>query len=215
VKCNSKARFGALLRRPPAVESRRYADTRISLRATYVRGRVAGVRQRAGVQGLKAVVHLGNDDQSRARARQRTYYPWAEHGNAFLSNARSAKMNSLSLGRSSIAARIVVIAGLFAVLLSGCADLFGPKERVVMMDVAPQRVSCMGVGPQECLRVRQHPETAWTLFYGGIEGFQFEEGFEYTIRVAVRRVRNPPVDGSSLAYRLLQVVRKVPAEEES
>jgi hypothetical protein len=84
-------------------------------------------------------------------------------------------------------------------------------KQIVEMDVAPQRVSCVGVGPQECLRVRQHPDTAWTLFYDGIEGFQFEAGFEYTLRVAVRPVPNPPADGSTLAYRLLAILRKVPA----
>lgn len=78
------------------------------------------------------------------------------------------------------------------------------------MDVAPARVACVGVGPQECLRVRQHPNAAWTLLYDGIEGFTFEAGFEYTLRVAIRSVNNPPADGSSLAYRLLTVLRKAP-----
>jgi hypothetical protein len=79
------------------------------------------------------------------------------------------------------------------------------------MDVGPHRVPCVGVAPQTCLRVREHPDTAWTLFYNAIDGFQFEEGFEQTIRVGVRAVRNPPADGSSLAYRLIAVLRKVPA----
>ena len=95
--------------------------------------------------------------------------------------------------------------------ITGCSDLFGPTDRVVVMDIAPQRVPCVGAGPMQCLSVRQHPDTAWTLFYDGIEGFSFEPGYEYTIRVAVRTVTNPPADGSSLAYRLLALIRKVPA----
>src|SRR5688572_5570168 len=84
---------------------------------------------------------------------------------------------------------------LLLVVASACSDLFGPTERVVTMDVAPQRVACVGEGPQECLRIRQHPDTGWTLFYGSIEGFQFVAGFEYTIRVATRTIANPPQDG--------------------
>jgi hypothetical protein len=94
-----------------------------------------------------------------------------------------------------------------AALMAGCA-VTGPSERVVLMDVAAEPVACVGVGPQQCLRVREHPDTGWTLFYSGIEGFSHERGFEYTLRVAVRAVIDPPADGSSSAYRLVAVLRK-------
>lgn len=81
---------------------------------------------------------------------------------------------------------------------------------VVVMDIASQCVPCTGVFQQECFRVRQHPDTAWTLFYDSIDGFAFEAGFEYTLRVRVRTVPDPPADGSSLAYQLLLVLRKAP-----
>src|SRR2546421_10766693 len=99
--------------------------------------------------------------------------------------------------------------------ITACSDLFGPKERVVVMDIAPQRVPCVGVGPMQCLSVRERPDTAWTLLYDGIEGFSFEPGYQYTIRVAVRTVHNPPADGSSLAYRLLALIQKVPGQQAS
>src|SRR2546430_8240294 len=92
--------------------------------------------------------------------------------------------------------------------ITACSDLFGPTERVVVMDIAPQRVPCVGVGPMQCLSVREHPDTAWTLLYDGIEGFSFEPGYQYTIRVAVRTGNNPPADPSSLAYRLLALIKK-------
>lgn len=62
--------------------------------------------------------------------------------------------------------------------------------------------------------MREHPDTVWTAFYDPIEGFNFESGFNYTIRVRVREIRNPPQDGSSLAYHLLNILKKVPAEGE-
>jgi hypothetical protein len=110
-----------------------------------------------------------------------------------------------------LARRSVVVA---AFVGSACGDLVAPVERVVVMDVAPQRVSCQGVAPQECLRVREHPDTAWALFYQSIDGFEFEPGFDYTLRVAVRAIRNPPQDGSSLEYRLLAILRKEPSNLE-
>jgi hypothetical protein len=98
---------------------------------------------------------------------------------------------------------------LIGAALTAC-DVSGPSERIAVMDIASQRVPCVGVGPQACFLVRQHPDTAWNLFYDGIEGFDFEPGFEYTVRVAIRHVDNPPADGSSLAYRLLAILRKAP-----
>ena len=115
-------------------------------------------------------------------------------------------LRTLSRSSRSRALWILALTGITA-----CSDLFGPRERVVVMDIAPQRVPCVGVGPMQCLSVREHPDTAWTLLFDGIEGFSFEPGYQYTIRVAVRTVNNPPADGSSVAYRLLALITKVPA----
>jgi hypothetical protein len=101
------------------------------------------------------------------------------------------------------------VMGVCAGLIVAC-DAFGPSERIAVLDIAPEQVACVGVSQQTCLRVRERPDTAWTLFYFGIEGFTFEPGFEYTLRVAIRTVKNPPADGSSLAYRLLETMRKAP-----
>ena len=70
---------------------------------------------------------------------------------------------------------------------------------------------CIGIGPQECLQVREQSDAPWQLFYGHIEGFAYEPGFRYVLRVAVSPVPDPPADGSSLAYRLLRVVSRTPA----
>ncbi len=53
------------------------------------------------------------------------------------------------------------------------------------------------------------PATAWQLFYDPIDGFAYEPGYEYVLRVAERNVPNPPADGSSVAYRLVRIVSKV------
>ena len=42
-----------------------------------------------------------------------------------------------------------------------------------------------------------------------IEGFDYEEGFEYEIKVRVKSVKNPPMGGSSRTMSLIKVVSKV------
>ncbi|HYR10017.1 MAG TPA: DUF4377 domain-containing protein [Longimicrobium sp.] len=72
-------------------------------------------------------------------------------------------------------------------------------------------VDCEGAGPQKCLQVRRAPAEDWELFYGQIDGFDFEPGFTYELRVDVVPAANVPADASSLQYRLSEVVNKTPA----
>jgi len=81
---------------------------------------------------------------------------------------------------------------------------------IVTMYVGPELVDCTGVAPQQCMQVKQDPSAEYTLFYGQIEGFTFEPGYEYELQVRVENVENPPADGSSLKYTLIEVVSQTP-----
>ena len=70
----------------------------------------------------------------------------------------------------------------------------------------------MGVGPMECMQVKEDPDGDYTFFYQQIEGFEFEPGYEYELLVQVDQVENPPADGSSLKYTLIEVVSKTPVD---
>jgi heat shock protein HslJ len=79
--------------------------------------------------------------------------------------------------------------------------------------VGAEQVDCVGVGPQKCLLIREDPNAEWSYFYDAIEGFEWEAGFEYELRVNISEVENPPADGSSLRYELIEVVNKTAVNE--
>lgn len=81
---------------------------------------------------------------------------------------------------------------------------------VVRMWIEPELVECVGVGPMECMQVAYSDGGPTELFYDSIEGFTFTEGTAYVIDVQVTPVADPPADGSSLAYSLLEVVSEQP-----
>jgi hypothetical protein len=85
------------------------------------------------------------------------------------------------------------------------------QEEILVLEVAPDSVPCVGEMVGHCIQVRSPGEEAWRKFYDPIEGFEHEVGFHYTLRVARRDVPNPPADGSAYAYRLLGVISKEPA----
>lgn len=86
------------------------------------------------------------------------------------------------------------------------------NEQIVTLYVGPEEVECTGVAPQTCLQVKLSPDEEYGLFYDTINGFEFEPGFEYVLQVQVEQIENPPADGSSLQYTLIQVVSKTPAD---
>jgi len=74
--------------------------------------------------------------------------------------------------------------------------------------VADQKVDCEGEGPMKCLRVRDTEAGEWRLLYQSIEGFTHEAGHAYELRVSEKGRKDPPADGSSVRYVLVEIVSK-------
>lgn len=86
------------------------------------------------------------------------------------------------------------------------------KGPIKTLFVKEALVDCEGEGPMKCMQVRESDKADWTLFYGKIEGFNYEESYRYEIRVEVTSRGNSPADSSSLRYRLVEVVSKKKVE---
>lgn len=99
-----------------------------------------------------------------------------------------------------------------ALLFTVCGAPGPASQEILTLEVAPRTVECTGEAPQRCLLVREGADDEWTAFYDRIEGFTYEEGFHYRIRVQRRRIPNPAADASSFEHRLLEVVSQTPAD---
>jgi len=84
----------------------------------------------------------------------------------------------------------------------GLEPLFETK----ILYVDSKLVDCVGVGPQQCMLVRENSDSDWKMFYDNIEGFDYQEGTQYKIEVIITDVENPPADASSLKYTLVTVL---------
>jgi len=109
---------------------------------------------------------------------------------------------------------VLLLIFLSLIVLSACNVPFsGSEEKTVY--VGPKMVECTGESPQMCLLVKENPNDEYTYFYDQIEGFDYEEGYEYVIRVKEETVDNPPAGGSSIRWILIDVVSKTPVSEAS
>lgn len=99
-------------------------------------------------------------------------------------------------------------------LLILLAITFGCKpnsnEDTLIMEVNSLKVPCEGVGKQSCLQVKYEDDNDWQSFYSRIEGFDYEQGYIYKLKI-IKRARdkeNMPMDVSSFTYRLKSILKK-------
>ena len=85
------------------------------------------------------------------------------------------------------------------------------QEKVTekMLFVGPEREACMGTVPQECYLIKENLEDEWAFLYDEIEGFEYQEGWTYKVRVEERTVDDPPADDAALRLILIEVMSKV------
>lgn len=74
--------------------------------------------------------------------------------------------------------------------------------------VAPKQADCSGVSDQKCYLIRNNLGENWILHYDKIEGFDYEPGFSYRIKVRKEHIKNPPADASSFKLILVEIVEK-------
>ncbi len=79
--------------------------------------------------------------------------------------------------------------------------------------VNSKKVDCVGVAPMKCLQIQKGNSIQagkWEYLYSNIEGFDFEEGFQYKLLVEEEETPKDevPADGSSIKYTLVKVLEK-------
>jgi heat shock protein HslJ len=100
----------------------------------------------------------------------------------------------------------IALLALASVAVAACGPVGGPASKTIY--VGPYLVDCEGVAPQKCMLVKERPDDEWSLFYDQIEGFDYEPGHEYELRIAEEKVENPPADASSIRWTLVEVLSK-------
>lgn len=80
------------------------------------------------------------------------------------------------------------------------------EERVERWILAEGTVDCVGVGPQQCLRVKRPGARDWTLLYSPIVGLDGAPGESVEAEIHISPVENPPADGASERYELVRIV---------
>lgn len=103
----------------------------------------------------------------------------------------------------------LTVSVIFVMVLTQCtssANMSSANEKTLI--VGPETADCTGVAPMKCLQVKENASDSWTNFYTNIEGFTYEPGYEYVLKVKTEKIENPPADGSSIKYTLVKQISK-------
>ena len=89
-------------------------------------------------------------------------------------------------------------------LTVGC----GRDEHIETLIIGPYKTTCVGAFEQECYLEFNAESQRWEFFYEGIEGFDFEPGFIWTLKVSLHEREEGIQDVGRYAYRLVAVIDK-------
>ncbi len=103
----------------------------------------------------------------------------------------------------------LIVVSLFLLFASACQQNTAEQTNVKTLLVSSRKADCVGAAPTQCMQTREKADAPWTNFFGAIKGFEYQEGYFYEIKIKVTKIDNPPADGSSLAYELVELVKKV------
>ena len=120
---------------------------------------------------------------------------------------RAKNLNLKGYGMLSLLRLIVLLS--IATLLTACASLASDASQE--MYIASDTVPCYGgAARMQCLRTKDAPDKPWQYFYDQIEGFNYERGYEYVLKVkTIKREEPVPADASSVRWYLVEQVSKV------
>ncbi len=108
-----------------------------------------------------------------------------------------------------------ILVSLAALAIAGCNTV--PVQRATgklrVIEVGPRMVSCQGLVPMQCLRVRDAGTSEWQLHYFGIQGFTFAPGKLCRLRIREEVVRDPPADAPGIIWILERVERCSPSTD--
>lgn len=104
---------------------------------------------------------------------------------------------------------LLVFSSLFSVANSTKKTTPKKPANVQVWMVDGQRATCEGVTTMRCLLVKKQGEKDYNFFYDNIIGFDYQEGFVYTLWVTtVPKTPPVPADASIYDYKLVKVVSK-------
>lgn len=109
--------------------------------------------------------------------------------------------------------RILPIILILVCLTIGCnrdehTEIPSLEEHTEILIIGPYKTTCQGFIEQECFLEFNKESDQWEFFYESIQGFDFQPGFIYTLKVSLHERPEGIQDIGRYAYRLVELISK-------
>lgn len=90
-------------------------------------------------------------------------------------------------------------------------------ERIEVICIAPKLEQSGTMPPTDSqvdvmVATKENSTQKYYLYIGRIEGFEYTEGYEYRLKVLITTIKNPPMDGHSETFKLIELISKTKVE---
>lgn len=107
---------------------------------------------------------------------------------------------------------IIPIILILFILTIGCdrtnSLITSNKENIEIITIGPYTETCQGFIEQQCYLEFNEERQAWEFFYESIQGFDFEPGYIYKLKVRLEDRGTEIQDVGRYAYHLVEIISK-------
>lgn len=107
--------------------------------------------------------------------------------------------------------KVLLFLPVLALILSACSK---ESENDIILRVASQKGTCHVLSNYPCYIVKYPGSDTWERMAEAITKFDYEAGYEYTLKVVKRTRKNPPQDWMD-SYELKKIISKVQKDSEN
>ena len=104
---------------------------------------------------------------------------------------------------------ITLILFAFTIGCDRAGSVITPDEKnIEIITIGPYTETCQGLIEQQCYLEFNEERQEWHFFYESIQGFDFEPGYIYTLKVRLEDRGTEIQDVGRYAYHLIEVLSK-------
>ena len=105
-----------------------------------------------------------------------------------------------------------IISFILFISLFGCKSGSSSNDSVIEFKVEPETSEYYGINPNHPIEsmtaINTKDNDTLKLRLNEIEGFKYEKGYTWLLKVKKEKIENPPADASNIKYTLVKVISK-------
>lgn len=111
--------------------------------------------------------------------------------------------------------RIYSIFLIIVLFLFSCSKDENVIETIIVASRKVMDIEPSGASEREYFLIKTNKSDKWEYLSPNIQGFNYEEGYEYMLKVRITTINNPQQDQYPKSYALIEIISKTKKQSEN